>query len=108
LNNASLNEKIIIVYGLPVIHGTEDSGGLQYRTLTYLINGKWATKFIISPQNNNHTVTYEEIELVDSDSIPTATSDLTNDSDFTTKAYVDGLVGDVETILTTLDVGNGV
>jgi hypothetical protein len=28
--------------------------------------------------------------------------------DLTTKSYVDGLVGDLETILTTLDVGNGV
>lgn len=39
--------------------------------------------------------------------IPTKTSDLTNDSDYTTKTYVDGLVGDIETILTTLDVGSG-
>lgn len=28
--------------------------------------------------------------------------------DLTTKSYVDGLVGDIETILTTLDIGNGV
>jgi hypothetical protein len=28
--------------------------------------------------------------------------------DLTTKAYVDGLVGDIESILTTLDIGNGV
>ena len=40
--------------------------------------------------------------------IPTKTSDLTKDSDYTTKAYVDNLVGDIETILTTLDVGSGV
>lgn len=39
--------------------------------------------------------------------IPTKTSDLTNDSDYTTKTYVDSLVGDIETILTTLDVGGG-
>ena len=31
--------------------------------------------------------------------IPTKTSDLTNDSDFTTKAYVDGLVGDIGEVL---------
>lgn len=42
------------------------------------------------------------------DLIPTKTSDLTNDSDYTTKAYVDGLVGDVETILEELDIGGGV
>ena len=31
--------------------------------------------------------------------IPTKTSNLTNDSDFTTKAYVDGLVGDIGEVL---------
>lgn len=36
--------------------------------------------------------------------IPTKTSNLTNDSDFTTKAYVDGLVGDIDTAL---DLING-
>lgn len=40
--------------------------------------------------------------------LPTKTSDLTNDSGFTTKTYVDNLVGDIETILTTLDIGSGV
>ena len=39
--------------------------------------------------------------------IPTKTSDLTNDSDYTTKTYVDSLVGDIESILTTLDIGGG-
>jgi hypothetical protein len=40
--------------------------------------------------------------------IPSKTSDLTNDSDFTTKTYVDNIVGDIESILETLDIGNGV
>lgn len=31
--------------------------------------------------------------------VPTKTSDLTNDSDFTTKTYVDTLVGDIESAL---------
>lgn len=31
--------------------------------------------------------------------IPTTTSQLTNNSDYTTKSYVDGLVGDINTIL---------
>lgn len=31
--------------------------------------------------------------------IPTKTSDLNNDSDYTTKAYVDGLVGDINAVL---------
>ncbi len=43
-----------------------------------------------------------------SSDVPTKTSDLTNDSGFTTKAYVDGLVGDIESILETLDEGEGV
>lgn len=31
--------------------------------------------------------------------VPTKTSDLTNDSDFTTKTYVDTLVGDIDSVL---------
>lgn len=31
--------------------------------------------------------------------IPTKTSDLNNDSDYTTKAYVDGLVGNINAVL---------
>ncbi len=34
--------------------------------------------------------------------IPTKTSELTNNSDFTTKTYVDGLVGDLEALLATI------
>lgn len=46
--------------------------------------------------------TYVDTELekkADATAIPTTTSQLTNNSDFTTKAYVDGLVGDVESLL---------
>lgn len=35
--------------------------------------------------------------------LPTKTSDLTNDSNFTTKTYVDGLVGDINTALDTIN-----
>lgn len=35
--------------------------------------------------------------------LPTKTSQLNNDSDFTTKAYVDGIVGDIETLLDTIE-----
>ena len=38
--------------------------------------------------------------------IPKKTSDLTNDSDFTTKTYVDGLVGDINTALESI-LGGG-
>lgn len=46
--------------------------------------------------------TYVDTELekkANATAIPTTTSQLTNNSDFTTKAYVDGLVGDVESLL---------
>lgn len=46
--------------------------------------------------------TYVDTELekkANVTAIPTTTSQLTNNSDFTTKAYVDGLVGDVESLL---------
>ena len=35
--------------------------------------------------------------------IPTKTSDLTNDSDYTTKTYVDGLIGNINTALDTIN-----
>jgi hypothetical protein len=39
----------------------------------------------------------------DKSEIPTKTSDLTNDSDFTTKSYVDSLVGDINTALDSIN-----
>ena len=67
----------------------------------------------------NNTYSYDDSSILadisnlqtnkaDKSEIPTKTSDLINNSDYTTKTYVDGLVGDIETILTTLDVGSGV
>ena len=38
-------------------------------------------------------------DLNNKPTIPTKTSDLTNDSDFTTKEYVDGIVGNINTLL---------
>ena len=40
--------------------------------------------------------------------VPTKTSQLTNDSDFAAKAYVNGLVGTVEAVLETITTGVGV
>lgn len=40
--------------------------------------------------------------------LPTKTSQLTNDSDYTTNAYVNGLIGDINSVLATLTtVGGG-
>lgn len=44
-------------------------------------------------------------DLNNKPTIPTQTSQLTNNSDFTTKAYVDGLVGDIETALNNINSG---
>lgn len=41
----------------------------------------------------------QNIEKIKNTTVPTKTSELTNDSEFTTKNYVDGLVGDIETLL---------
>lgn len=54
-----------------------------------------------------------EVNTVDSvngktGAVTLKTSDLQNDSDFTTRAYVDGIVGNLETILETLTTGSGV
>ena len=51
--------------------------------LTVLKNN-YIHKYIISSTNNNHTVSEEWIEMVDSSDIPTKVSDLTNDSGFLT------------------------
>lgn len=66
----------------------------------------------VEPDLSNYYTKTETDTLLDNKAdtsdIPTKTSDLTNDSDFTTKTYVDGLVGDIESTLTSLDVGEGV
>lgn len=81
-SNAHTNGNIITLYGVVATPGTESSGGIQYITLSYLVGGNLCVKYVVSSEVNNHTVTVKEIELADSDSIPTATSDLTNDSNF--------------------------
>lgn len=65
-NNATLSGYIIVLYGTVATPGREDINNIQHNTLTFLVNGKLAAKYIISPEANNHTVTLEEIELVDS------------------------------------------
>lgn len=79
-----------------------DKEGLTYYTSK--VKGQLATKQPLI--DNNNKLPYSL--LSGTPTIPTKTSDLTNDSDYTTKTYVDSLVGDIETILTTLDVGSGV
>lgn len=56
--------------------------------------------------DNNNKLPYSLIS--GTPTIPSKTSDLTNDSDYTTKTYVDGLVGNVESILEELDIGGGI
>lgn len=62
------------------------------------------------PVSESETITGEMIlhkisktgdygDLNNKPTIPTKTSDLTNDSDFTTKEYVDGIVGNINTLL---------
>lgn len=51
---------------------------------------------------STEAVTFAQYNLANSSDIPEKTSDLTNDSEFTTKAYVDGLVGNVESVLAEL------
>lgn len=57
--------------------------------------------------SNNKFVTPQEKatwnDKAETSDIPTKTSDLTNDSDFTTKTYVDGLIGEIDTALDTIN-----
>lgn len=57
-----------------------------------------------TPSTHTHT----KSQITDFPTIPTKTSQLTNDSDFTTNAYVNGLVGNVEAVLETITTGSGV
>ena len=65
----------------------------------------------VEPDLSNYYTKAETDTLLDNKAdtsdIPTKTSDLTNDSDFTTKTYVDELVGDIESALEELDIGGG-
>lgn len=67
---------------------------------------KQETNNLLDNKQNKITQTNKlDYSLIDNaPTIPSKTSDLTNDSDFTTKTYVDGLVGN---IATALDLING-
>ena len=56
----------------------------------------------ITNWNNKSEFNGSYNSLADCPNIPTKMSDLTNDSDFTTNEYVNGLVGNINTVLATL------
>ena len=96
-----------------------DVSGNNYAEYVY-INGAWELLGKIGVQvdlSNYYTKqeTYSKTETntllngkANTSDIPTKTSQLTNNSDFTTKSYVDGLVGNIQTLLDDLDSGGGV
>lgn len=57
----------------------------------------------ITNWNNKSAFSGNYNDLTNKPTIPSKTSDLTNDSNFTTKSYVDGLVGDIATAIDTLN-----
>lgn len=62
-------------------------------------------EYLWSSDNTWQKIGSTEIDLTDyakKTEIPTKTSDITNDSDFTTKTYVDNLIGDINTALNTI------
>lgn len=76
---------------------TNDAGYLTSYTETDPTVPAWAK----APSKPTYTAS-EVGALPNTTVIPSKTSDLTNDSDFTTKTYVDGLVGNVEAALAAL------
>lgn len=92
---------------------TPDTSGNNYAEYVY-INGAWELLGKIGVQfdaSDYYTKTETNTLLngkANTSDIPTKTSQLTNNSDFTTKSYVDGLVGDIQTLLDNLDTGSGV
>ena len=62
----------------------------------------------ITSWNNKSNFSGSYIDLTNKPTIPTSTSQLTNDSDYTTNAYVNGLIGDINSVLASLTtVGGG-
>ena len=98
------------IYLVPI---TPDVSGNNYAEYVY-INGAWELLGKIGVQvdlTDYYTKTETNTLLnnkANTSDIPTKVSDLQNDSDFTTKSYVDGLVGDIQTLLDNLDSGGGV
>ena len=91
---------------------TNDSGYITTETdptvPTWVKN---ITEDNITSWNNKSNFNGSYNDLTDKPTIPTSTSQLTNDSDYTTNAYVNGLVGEINTVLATLttitEVTNG-
>ena len=69
---------------------------------------KGITEDNISNWNNKSNFSGSYNDLTNKPTIPTSTSQLTNDSDYTTTAYVNGLIGDINSVLASLTtVGGG-
>ena len=78
---------VIRIYGSGYGTGVTSGGFLQAQNITYANYQNASNNMFIGKGTLENVITGK---------------------DLTTKSYVDGLVGDIETILTTLDVGNGV
>ena len=91
---------------------TNDSGYITTETdptvPTWVKN---ITEDNITSWNNKSNFNGSYNDLTDKPDIPTSTSQLINDSDYTTNAYVNGLVGEINTVLASLttitEVTNG-
>lgn len=69
---------------------------------------KKITEENITSWNNKSNFSGSYNDLDNKPIIPTSTSQLTNDSDYTTNAYVNGLIGDINSVLANLTtVGGG-
>lgn len=68
---------------------------------------KGITEDNISNWNNKSNFSGSYNDLTNKPTIPTSTSQLTNDSDYTTTAYVNGLIGDINSVLASLTTVGG-
>ena len=96
------------IYLVPLENPTEQ--GNNYAEYVY-INGAWELlgKIGVHVDLSNYYTKQETYSKTETNTllngkanisdIPTKTSDLQNDSDFTTKSYVDGLVGDIASVI---------
>ena len=91
----------------PLINNVQLIGNKTLEDLNIQENMNITTEDITN-WNNKSEFSGDYDDLSNKPTIPSSTSDLTNDSDFTTKTYVDSIVGDIETVLTTITTGGGV
>ena len=102
--NNKLDSSALTNYVQNTDYASASTGGVIKRSNYYGLTTD-ANGVLLGLSNNYSTYTSGPSELIISKG---TLENVITGKDLTTKAYVDSLVGDIETILTTLDIGGGI